>query len=137
MHYTKPIPVPNHGTQSFWDGCRQHQLKFQQCVECVTVNWPPSYLCSHCLSVRFDWIVSKGVGKIYTYVTYYRAFHSSFKDDLPYISAVVELDEGPRILTNIVNCSLSEVECEMRVIVEWDDITSEYSLPKFRPLLSG
>ena len=66
-------------------------------------------------------------------MVYHQAFHSAFKDDLPYVVAVVELEEGPHILTNIVGCSPDEVKCDMPVEVTWEDITEEYSLPKFQP----
>jgi len=67
-------------------------------------------------------------------VVYHIAYHPGFKHDLPYVVAIVELEEGPHILTNIVGCSPDEVECDMQVELTWDDITEEFSLPKFRPV---
>jgi len=70
---------------------------------------------------------------VYTYSVYHVAYHPGFADDLPYVVAVVELDEGPRLLTNIVGCPPEEVSCEMRVSVEFKEVTPEISLPVFKP----
>ena len=64
---------------------------------------------------------------------YHVAFDPAFEDDLPYVTAVVELSEGPRILTNIIDCNPSDVTCDMPVAVTWDDVAKDFSLPKFRP----
>ncbi|MBT8490990.1 MAG: OB-fold domain-containing protein, partial [Deltaproteobacteria bacterium] len=71
---------------------------------------------------------------VYTYVVYHIAYHPGFKGDLPYVVAIVELAEGPRIFTNIIGCSTDEVYCDMAVEVVWDDVTAELTLPKFRPV---
>jgi uncharacterized OB-fold protein len=83
-----------------------------------------------------EWIVANGKGRIYSFVVYHVALHTAFQNDIPYVTAIVELSEGPRILTNIVGCNPSELQCDMPVEVEWDDITDECSLPKFKPALS-
>jgi uncharacterized OB-fold protein len=80
-----------------------------------------------------DGLVSKGLGRVYTYAVYHTAFHPGFAADLPYTVAVVILDEGPRLLTNIVGCRPDAVKCDMRVEVAWEDIDEKISLPKFRP----
>ena len=67
-------------------------------------------------------------------MVYHVAYHPGFEKDLPYVVAIVELEEGPHILTNIVCCSPDEVQCDMQVELTWDDITEEFSLPKFTPV---
>jgi uncharacterized OB-fold protein len=79
-------------------------------------------------------ITAEGRGKIYSYVVYHRAYHPSFNNDVPYVVALVELDEGPRLLTNIIGCSPEEVQCDMPVSVAWEDLEGEICLPKFRPV---
>jgi uncharacterized OB-fold protein len=86
-----------------------------------------------CYSNETKWIVTRGKGKVYSFVVYHVAYHPRFENDLPYVVADVELEEGPRLLTNIVGCRLDEVKCEMLVEVTWEDITEEFSLPKFKP----
>jgi len=76
--------------------------------------------------------VASGKGKIYTFTVYHQAFHKSFANDLPYVTAIVELDEGPRLLSNIVGCSPEEIRCDMPVEVIWQDINEEFTLPKFK-----
>jgi len=134
VSYKKPLPVPDADSQPFWEGCRKHRLRIQKCAECGQVRWPPSIVCPECLSQNTDWIVSGGRGKVYTYVVYHQAFHPAFEEELPYVVAVVELEEGPLILSNIVGCPHDFVKCEMPVEVTWEDITEEFSLPKFQPI---
>jgi len=134
VSYKKPLPVPDADSKPFWEGCRKHELVFQKCAECGQVRWPPSIICPECLSQNTEWIDSGGRGKVYTYVVYHQAFHPAFEDELPYVVAVVELEEGPLLLSNIVGCPHDFVKCEMPVEVTWEDITEEFSLPKFRPI---
>ncbi|HEX75028.1 MAG TPA: Zn-ribbon domain-containing OB-fold protein [Dehalococcoidia bacterium] len=133
MAYEKPLPQPNADTRPFWDGCKEHQLRFQKCRDCGHVRWPPSIICPRCYSSEVEWMVASGEGKVYTFVVYHYAYHKAFENDLPYITAIVELEEGPHILTNIVGCSSDEVRCDMPVKVAWEDVTEEFSLPKFKP----
>jgi hypothetical protein len=79
-------------------------------------------------------LISKGTGRIYTFAVYHTAYHPGFAPKLPYTAAVVVLDEGPRILTNIVDCPPGEVKCDMPVGVVWVDIDDTITLPKFKPL---
>jgi len=82
-------------------------------------------------------MASKGRGRVYSYVVYHRAYHPGFEKDVPYVVALVELDEGPRLLTNIIGITPEEVTCDMPVEVEWEDIGEGGCLPKFRPLCSA
>jgi uncharacterized OB-fold protein len=86
-----------------------------------------------CHSTETRWVVSRGKGRVYTFVVYHVAYHPGFENDLPYVVADVELEEGPRLVTNIVGCGPGDVKCEMPVEVTWEDITEEFSLPKFKP----
>jgi len=86
-----------------------------------------------CYSSKTEWTAASGKGKVYTFTVYHYAYHKAFENDLPYVTAIVELEEGPRILTNIVSCNPDEVWCDMPVKVTWEDVTEEFSLPKFMP----
>jgi len=132
--YTKPLPRINDDTRPFWEGCRAHELRVQKCTACGHVRWPASIICPQCHSRKTTWITVAGTGTVYSFVVYHVAFHPAFRDDLPYVVAVVELTEGPRIFTNIVECSPEAVTCDMPVEVAWDDVTNEVTLPKFRPV---
>jgi hypothetical protein len=80
-----------------------------------------------------EWVVSGGRGRVYSFVVYHRAYHPAFEGNLPYVVAVVKLNEGPHLLTNIVGCGPDEVSCDMPVKVVWEEVTGEITLPKFRP----
>ena len=134
MAYEKPLPKPNADTRPFWEGCQENQLRFQKCRHCDHIRWPPSFICPKCHSSDTEWIVASGKGMIYSYVVYHVAFHPAFENDLPYVTAVVKLAEGPYILTNIVGCDPSALKCDMPVEVVWDDTSQEFSLPKFKPV---
>ncbi len=132
MSVDKLVPTPDADSKPFWDGCRDHQLKFQKCSDCGEVRWPPSIICPRCHSRDTQWIEASGRGAIHTFAVYHQAFHPAFKDKLPYVVAVVRLDEGPMMLTNVVGCPPESLECEMAVQVAWDDVSDECSLPKFQ-----
>lgn len=134
MTTEKPLPQVNPDNRPFWDGCRKHELRFQKCVECGHVRWPPSMICPECHVCRYEWIIACGKGVVYTFAVYHRAFHPAFENELPYITAIVKLVEGPHLLTNIVGCNPEHVRCDMPVEVVWEDVTDEYSLPKFKPM---
>jgi len=98
MTYEKPLPHPNADDKIFWEGCREHQLRFQKCEECGLVRWPPSAICPNCYSRDTIWITAAGEGKVYTFAIFHRAYHPGFEGELPYVTAVVELGEGPHFL---------------------------------------
>lgn len=133
VDHNKPLPNVNQDSKKFWTGCKVQELRFQKCKDCDHIRWPASMICPLCYSRDTQWIVASGKGKVYTFVVYHVAYHPGFKDDVPYVVAVVELEEGPHLLTNIVGCRPDEVKCDMPVEVTWDDITEEFGLPKFRP----
>ncbi|MDP2918874.1 MAG: Zn-ribbon domain-containing OB-fold protein [Dehalococcoidia bacterium] len=134
MSYQKPLPQPNADDKFFWDGCKQHRLLFQKCLKCGLVRWPPSILCPDCYSHDTEVIESKGSGELYTWAVYHRPYHPGFAGELPYITAVIELTEGPHFLSNMVGCKADDLKCDMPVEMVWDDITPEFSLPKFKPV---
>jgi len=133
MSYQKPLPQPTADDKFFWDGCKEHRLLFQKCRDCGLVRWPPNIICPNCYSRAADIIASAGKGKLYTYAVYHRAYHPGFAADLPYVTAVIELAEGPHLLSNVVGSRPDDLKCDMPVEVVWEDVTPEISLPKFRP----
>lgn len=133
--YKKPIPTPSPETQRFWQGCKNNELWIPYCRDCGTFYWYPRDFCPHCFSWDTEWRKASGRGKIYTYAIHYRAFHPGWTDEVPYITAMVDLDEGPRLYTNIVGVEADpkSVRCDMPVEVLFEPISEDISLPKFRP----
>ena len=91
-------------------------------------------LCPQCLSRKAEWIKSGGMGTLYTFAIYHQAFHPAFAEKLPYVVGIVELEEGPMLISNIVGCSHDSLKCDMPVQVAWDDVSEECTLPKFQPI---
>jgi uncharacterized OB-fold protein len=99
-------------------------------------RWPPAPLCSHCRSWDFEWAKLDGSGEVFSYVVVHHSVIPAFAAEMPYVVAQVALDgtDGAvRMTTNIVECPPDDVSVGMRVEVDFDDVTSEISLPKFRP----
>ena len=133
MAYKKPTPHPTPDTRTFWEQCKNHRLTFQKCNDCGHVRWPPALVCPRCHSVSHASIESSGKGTVFTYIVYHQAFHPAFQDDLPYVVAVVKLEEGPQFVSNIIGCEPEQVFCDMPVELVWEDISKQFSLPKFQP----
>ena len=133
MAYEKPLPRPNADNRPFWEGCARHVLMFPKCRQCGLLRWPPGFTCPACLSEDTQWVRVSGRGKVYSYAVYHEAFHPAFEKDLPYVTASIQLEEGPRLLSNVVNCPPDQVYCEMPVIVAWEDVGPGITLPKFQP----
>ena len=131
--YTKPLPEPSTLTKPFWDGVKQHKLLVQKCSSCGKLRHVPKPLCPDCLSQEYTWAPLSGRGQVYSYTVMHRAPATSFEGDLPYVVALVELQEGVRIMSNIVHCPPDRVKVGMRVRVVYEDVTPEVSLFKFAP----
>ena len=131
--HAKPLPRLNADTKTFWEGCRSQRLTFQKCGDCGHVRWPAAILCPQCHSRNTQWIVSSGRGKVYSFIVYHKTFHPAFERELPYVVAIVEMEEGPHLLSNIVGCSPGEVTCEMPVTVTFEDRGKGFHVPLFRP----
>lgn len=127
----KPLPRASAESRPYRDGAKQHKLLIQHCRACGQFWFPPSVRCSHCLSTDFAWDEVSGDGRIYSFVVYHRLYHPAFERDLPYVVAIVELREGPRLLTNIVGARWQDVRCDMPVKVVFDDDPRGETIPKF------
>jgi uncharacterized OB-fold protein len=126
----KPRPRPAPESAPYWEAAKAHRLMLPRCHACGQFWFPPSQRCPHCLSSDFGWEDVSGRGRIYSFVVFHRVYHPAFESDVPYVVAIVELDEGPRLLTNIVGTSPDNVRCDMRVAVVFED-RGEFLLPKF------
>jgi uncharacterized OB-fold protein len=133
VEYQKPLPAPSAVSAPFWDGLKSGQLRLQRCAECQSYVFYPRSVCPHCLSERLEWTTASGWGKVYSYTIVRRAMNPSFADDVPYVFAIVELAEGPRVTTNIVNCAPDDVRVDMPVKATYDNVTPETALLKFEP----
>ena len=131
---SKPKPRPAPESLPYWEAAKEHRLALPRCDDCEQFWFPPSRTCPHCLSMNFAFKTVSGRGKVFSFVTFHRVYRPAFTEDVPYVVALVELDEGPRLLTNILGVSPDEVRCEMAVEVVFDDYDADVSIPKFRPV---
>ena len=134
MHNGQRLPQPAPESLPFWQGTKEHKLLIQKCRDCATHWHPPSTICPGCGSRDYDWVRSSGKGTVFSFVTYHRAYHEGWKDELPYVVAVIELEEGARLLSNLTGIAPDDVVCDMAVEAVFEDVTDEVTLPKFRPV---
>jgi hypothetical protein len=126
-----PPPVINVETKPFWDATSEGKLILPRCSACQTVIWYPREFCPECSSFDIGWFEASGRGTIYSY-TINRRGQGDYRD-LAYVLAYVELDEGPRVLTNIVDCDVDSVEVGQQVEVVFHPTANGAALPRFRP----
>ena len=127
-----PLPQPTPESRPFFDALKEHRLLIQRCRDCEDAYYYPRPFCPSCLSSSVEWEEASGRGKLYSFVINHRAAPGFVA---PYIIAVVELDEGPRMMTNLVGVEPDPdlVRCEMRVEIVFDDVDDDFTLPRFRP----
>lgn len=133
--WSKPLPVETPETKPFWDACREGRLVVQRCRACGEYQFPFRGMCAHCWTVgQLDVIDSRGRATVWTYSIIYRNDTPGFAEDLPYVAAMVELEEGGlKMMTNIVNCAPEEVSIGMSVRLTFVDAQAGHRLPMFEP----
>lgn len=132
--YPKPLPVVDKDTQPFWEYTRKHELRVQKCLACGKLYYPVSPICPRCLSMEFEWTKLTGKGEVYSFIVVHRRYHPGFASEIPYVVAIIRTEEGIRMLSNVVGCKPEAVRIGMPVEVVFDDVTPEFTLPKFRPV---
>ena len=132
--YRKPLPdIADPLTAPYWAAARRHELRMQRCPACGYVRFPPARRCPECLDENDEWIQLSGRGTIWSFGIYHHVFNRAFAEDIPYNIALVQLDEGPRLITNIVGIPNESITVNMPVEAVFDDVTDEVTLVKFRP----
>lgn len=132
--YSKPLPRIDEESKGFWEACQRHELYIQRCGACRSYRYYPRAVCPGCLSSDTEWVRSSSRGTVYTFTVTYQNQTPGFRDELPYVLAYVELEEGVRLLTNVIGCLPEDVRIGMPVEVDFEDATAEVTLPKFRPV---
>ena len=130
--YAKPLPTITDENRPFWQSCREGRLSFQKCGGCGHLRYPISHVCPQCLSLEFTWSPVSGRGTVFSYVVFHQAYHPGFKADLPYNAALVQLEEGPRMYSNIVGVPNDQVRIGDAVEAVFDAVTPEITIPRFR-----
>lgn len=131
MAYEKPLPVIDNESRPFWDGCRDGKLMLQHCAECDAWVFYPRVLCTNCHSERLEWSEASGEGVIHSFTVCHRPAGPTFADETPYVVALIDLAEGPRMISNIVGIDPDSVRIGQSVRVIFEKATDEVTLPKF------
>ena len=133
----RPQPhFPEPDTEPFWEATKQHELRYQVCNACDRVVFFPRRHCPHCMSLDLSWKTSKGEGTIYSFTIIRQIGHPAFREMAPFAVALIDLDEGFRMTSNItgVDDPVTGVRIGQRVRVAWDDQESGLALPLFEPV---
>ena len=133
QEYTRPIPVADEASKPFFDGANEGKLMLVKCSQCGTHRLPGRERCLDCWSTESEWTQASGKGKLYTYGIMHQKYHPAFAKETPYNYALVELDEGPRLVTNIVDCEPDDMKTDMPVEAVFDHVSDEATLIRFRP----
>ena len=131
--YRKPLTRIDEESRGYWEALARHELYFQRCRDCGTKRFYPRALCPRCLSSATEWVRASGWGTVYSFTVTHQNQAPGFREELPYVLAIVELDEGVRMMTNVVGCAPDAVRIGMPVQVVIEDVTAEITLAKFRP----
>jgi uncharacterized OB-fold protein len=127
---TGPLPQASSGVSvPFWQGCREGELRYQRCAVCGLANFPPTEHCRQCLSADVSWQRSDGVGEVYSWTLVHRPVTAEFEP--PYAPAIVALDEGYQMLTNIVGVAAEDLAIGMSVQVQFHEVGEDVTLPYF------
>ena len=131
--YRKPLPRISVGNEPYWEAAKRHELRVQRCNSCGKIFHPIAPHCQHCWSEDFGWEKLSGKGKVNAFTVYHQPFHEAYTDDVPYNVVEVELEEGPRFISNLVGIDNKDIEIGMSVEAVFEDVTDEVTLIKFRP----
>ena len=135
--WNKPLPSVDEDIEPFWKGLKRHEFLLFKCKKCGAWYWPVAFCRNHANEPYYgnlEWTKASGKGKVFAFNIHYKAFHPGFAQDIPYVYALIELDEGPMFGSNIIGIDPKDVKIGMPVEVVYEDITEEFTLPKFKPV---
>lgn len=135
--FINPLPELTSVSKPFYAAARQHKLLIQRCTHCQKAIFYPKFFCPNCLGAELDWFESRGRGKVYSFTEVHSAAPEAFRLAIPYVIGVIDLDEGVRMLSWIVDCDHDAITCDMPVEVTYRDLDAEVALPMFRPVRQG
>ncbi len=127
------LPAPEAETQPFWDAARERRLLIKRCADCGEAHFYPRPFCPKCWGEQVTWEDASGAATLYTFSTVHVNDLPPFPERVPYVVAIVELAEGPRMMTNVVGCDPDRVEVGMALQVTYRDLDEEYTIPVFAP----
>jgi hypothetical protein len=128
----KPIPETDDASRPFFEGAMRGKLMLMKCTDCGAWRMPSRMHCDVCLSTNVDWVEASGKGKVRTFGVMHQKYHPGFYPELPYNLALIELEEGPRMVSNLIGVENKDIKVGMPVRVEFEK-HEDAAIPKFRP----
>ena len=137
--YNKPLPraISPELTRPFWEGTKRGELMMPRCKQCDNMFFYPREECPRCASTNLEWVKVSGMGRLHSFTIVRQPANASFIEDVPYAYAIVQLAEGPRMISNVVECDMDDLEIDMPLEAVFDEVTSDWTLVKFRPASRG
>jgi uncharacterized OB-fold protein len=129
----KPVPKPTPETLPFWEGCAQGELRLQHCSDCQHVQYPPRRLCSGCFSTNVTWHPASGRGNVLSWSMVVAPGAPGFEEEVPFMSVIIALEEGPTMLSVLRACEADQMEFELPVEVIFEQRSESIFIPYFRP----
>lgn len=129
----KPLPVLDAWNKPFWEACRQHRLLMQRDRHADRFFYPPAPVSPFGASRDWEWAELSGFGSVQSWVVFHQKYYAGFADEMPYAVVLVELDEGPRLMSNLIGVSNDALRIGQRVRVTFRDVDERVSLPLFEP----
>ena len=129
----QPMPVPTPESVEFWKGCQRGELLVQQCSNCKRLRYFPRPACPYCTGEQYGWFKASGKAVLYSYIIVHPPTLPAFQEKVPYPVILVQLDEGVRMISSIVDCKNDDLRIGMPLRVVFDKINDDLTLPKFRP----
>ncbi len=130
---SKPIPRATPELAPFLAAAKRRQLVVQRCGACGLLRFPAREVCSACWSRDAEWTPVSGRGEVFSFYLMHQVYHPAFASEVPYPVVVVQLDEGPRLTSNLVECARDQIRIGMPVEAVFEDVSEDAALPKFRP----
>jgi uncharacterized OB-fold protein len=127
------LPTPDPTTDEFWAAAKGGKLLIKRCANCRRAHFYPRPFCPHCWSEKVDWEEASGLARLYTWSVVYTNDLPPFADRVPYVAAIVDLVEGPRMMTNVVDCDVNDLTAGMALKVTFTEEAEGIVIPRFRP----
>jgi uncharacterized OB-fold protein len=134
MLVERPLPLPTEDTEGYWESCHKRQLVTSRCSSCGHHFLPPAPICPACLSEEVRFSPVSGRAKVFSFIVVHRPQHPAFFEDAPYVVAIVELEEGPRMHTRLWGVKNEDIRVGMPVEIVFQKVDDEISLPIFKPI---
>jgi uncharacterized protein len=129
----RPLPIPDEASAPFFTGAAEGRLMIMRCRDCSAHRYPARDRCDACWSTSTDWVQASGKARLHSWIVFHQIYHPWFADKAPYPVALVELEEGPRVTTTLVDVDTADLRADMPLEAVFERISDTVGLPKFRP----